>query len=380
MNELPEEKNPLASAWMRSAPLDGVPRERLLEVWEYRGQRYPVDVTAGKKLDVMALKGASTDEVREYSTFLESVSDRLYAPAAPKRLVAACPCCGRPSGDAKEALRIFSGVYVQCAACGHAFVREQPSLQALGDLFTESAGHSAEYTDADLEVQRFRVEQISRPKLDWAVSQFKRLFAQSPVSLVDVGAGGGHFVKAARMQALDAVGYEKSASSRAFAKQAFEIDLVEGDFLQESGKAADIITFWGLLEYVPEPRRFIAAARERLANRAGMLIVEVPRFNCVGSAAQSLEGAVIARHMDPTSHINCFTDSSLCTALVEEGLKPVAAWYFGMDAYETLIQAALRLDGDAALSRLADMVNPLQAALDAGRQCDDLIIAAVPID
>jgi len=352
----------------------------MLESWEFRGRQYPVDVTVGKKLDVLSLKGTSTEEVRSYSGFLGTVSDRLYAAGAPKRLVEACPCCGRPSKDAVDAMRVFSGIYVQCQECGHAFVREQPSLDALSELFAQSAGHSAEYTDADLKAQQFRVQQISKPKLDWAVQQFNRLSGRAPASLVDVGAGGGHFVTAARTQGLDAAGYEKSASSRAFAKQAFGIDLIDGDFVNEAGNAADIITFWGLLEYVPEPRRFIAAARRRLSDRAGMLIVEVPRFNCVGSVSQALDGAVIARHMDPTSHINCFTDSSLCTALVEEGLKPVAAWYFGMDAYELVMQAALRLNGDATLSALADLVNPLQAALDAGRQCDDLIIAAVPMD
>ena len=56
----------------------------------------------------------------------------------------------------------------------------------------------------------------------------------------------------------------------------------------------------------------------------------------------------------------------------------MAAWYFGMDAYELMIQASLKLGGDAALATLAGMVNGLQSALDSGRQCDDLIIAAVP--
>ncbi len=380
MNKEVDQTTDFSSTWMKHAPLDGVPRDRLIESWEYRGQRYPVDVTSGKKLDVLSLKGASTDEVRRYSTFLRSVSDRVYSPDAPQRLVEACPCCGRPSGDASAAMRVFAGVYVQCLGCGHAFVRDQPSQAALSELFTESAGHSEEYTDADLEAQKFRVQQISKPKLDWAMRHYNRLFAKAPASLIDVGAGGGHFVKAAQMQGLEAIGYEKSASSRNFAREAFQIDLIDADFLDVGGNGADLITFWGLLEYVPEPRRFMAAARKRLFEHAGMLIVEVPRFNCVGSAVQAMEGAVVARHMDPTSHINCFTDSSLCTALVEEGFKPVAAWYFGMDAYELLIQASMKLDGDSTLSALASMVNPLQAALDAGRQCDDLIIAAVPVD
>lgn len=380
MDDKTDAKDLPDSGWMKQTPLDSVPRERLLETWSFRGLQYPIDVTVGKRLDVLSLKGSSTDEVRRYAAFLKSVSDRLYSPGAPGRLVEVCPCCNRATGDARVAMRVFSGIYVQCRQCGHAFVRDQPSMEALNDLFQESAGHSAEYTDADHDAQTLRVQQISKPKLDWAVTQFSRLFGRTPASAIDVGAGGGHFVAAAREQGLDAVGYEKSAPSRTFARKAFGIDLVDADFLTADGVSPDLLTFWGLLEYVPEPRRFLSAARKRLQGHQGMLIVEVPRFNCVGTAAQSMDGAVVARHMDPTSHVNCFTDASLCTALVQEGFKPVAAWYFGMDAYELLIQASLNLHGDATLESLAGMVNPIQAALDGGRQCDDLIVAAVPGD
>ena len=380
MHDKTDDEKVSDSGWVRQTPLDAVSREQLLESWSFRGRRYPIDVTVGKKLDVLSLKGTSTDEVRRYAAFLKSVSDRLYSPGAPARLVEACPCCSRAAGDARVAMRVFSGTYVQCRQCGHVFVRSQPSMDALSDLFQESAGHSAEYTDADHDAQTLRIQQISKPKLDWAVRQFIRLFGRTPASAVDVGAGGGHFVAAARQEGLDAIGYEKSAPSRTFARKAFGIDLIDDDFLTVGGENSDLVTFWGLLEYVPEPRRFLAAARKGLPARHGMLIVEVPRFNCVGSAVQSMDGAVVARHMDPTSHVNCFTDASLCTALVEEGFNPVAAWYFGMDAYELLIQASLKLHGDSTLEALAGMVNPIQARLDSGRQCDDLIVAAVPAD
>jgi hypothetical protein len=63
---------------------------------------------------------------------------------------------------------------------------------------------------------------------------------------------------------------------------------------------------------------------------------------------------------------------------METGFRPVAAWYFGMDFYEFLVQAALRLDEPRVLAELADLIPTLQASLDQGRQCDDLVIAARP--
>ena len=367
-------------AWAKRTTLDGPHQDQMTEVWEYRGATHLVDVTVGKRLDVLSLKGTSLREIREYAAFLEMSAARLYARDAPRNALTNCPCCGHATGGASVAMRVFEVPYVRCHGCGHVYVSEQPSQSVLDALFTESALHSSEYTDIDPVAQDFRIRQIAEPKLDWARRQYERVFNRAPTSLVDVGAGGGHFVTAAARAGMDAVGYERSASSRRFAKSAFGVDLRSEDFLVDDAPAADLFTFLGLLEYVPQPRKLLAAARRRLATRGGMLIVEVPRFNCVGSAAQHAEGAVVARHMDPTTHVNCFTDASLCTALVAEGFRPVAAWYFGMDVYELFVQIALKLDDEAVLEKIASMLNESQAALDRGRQCDDLIVAAVPID
>lgn len=368
------------NAWTRRTTLDGSGESQVTEVWEYRGTSHRLDVTIGKQLDVLSLKGTSLREIREYAGFLEKSAARLYAQGAPRNALAECPCCGRLTEGAGVAMRVFEVPYIRCLGCGHVFVREQPSQSVLDTLFAESALHSSEYTDIDPVVQDFRIRQIATPKLAWARLQYERLFNRVPTSLVDVGAGGGHFVTAAVRAGMDAIGYERSASSRKFAKSAFGVDLLAEDFLSDDARTGELITFWGLLEYVPQPRTLLAAARRRFTASSGMLIVEVPRFNCVGSAVQQVEGAVVARHMDPTTHVNCFSDASLCTALVAEGFRPVAAWYFGMDIYELFVQIALKLDDEATLERIVPMLNESQAALDRGRQCDDLIIAAVPID
>ena len=87
-------------------------------------------------------------------------------------------------------------------------------------------------------------------------------------------------------------------------------------------------------------RDFLKAAKQHL-KPDGMLVVEVPRADCLSTAVLSQEGAVVARHLDPTSHVNLFSDKSLFTLLRSEGFEPVAVWYFGMDAYEFFVQSAL---------------------------------------
>jgi 2-polyprenyl-3-methyl-5-hydroxy-6-metoxy-1,4-benzoquinol methylase len=365
--------------WTRRCELAGVPRERCLEHWDYRAGAETisceVDVTIGKKLDVLGLKGTALSDVRGYAQFLAATAARLYGPGAPRRAIERCPACGSDAA-APDAIVVFGQAYARCGACGHGFVRHQPAAATLDAVFSDSDEHAAVYVDrSGLEV---RLTQIIAPKAEWSLANYRRLYGTTPTSALDVGAGGGHFVEGMRRRGIEAAGYERSRSSRQFARDAFDITLRDGDFLAAAPERHQLMTFWGLLEYVPEPRRFLEQARRSLSPEDGLLVVEIPRLDCFGTAVQRALPDNVARHMDPTSHMNAFTDASLATALIETGFRPVAAWYFGMDLYEFLVQAALRLDEPRVLAELADLIPALQASLDEGRQCDDLVIAARP--
>lgn len=110
-----------------------------------------------------------------------------------------------------------------------------------------------------------------------------------------------------------------------------------------------------------------------------MLVVEVPRFDCLSTAIQKEFPATVARHLDPTSHVNCFSDASLATALYNSGFKPIAAWYFGMDIYEYLVQLSIHSD-PGLIEKCASLIPSLQAGVDHAQWCDDLVIAAVPME
>jgi hypothetical protein len=108
-----------------------------------------------------------------------------------------------------------------------------------------------------------------------------------------------------------------------------------------------------------------------------MIIVEVPRYHCLSTAIQKACPQYIARHMDPSTHVNCFSDSSLATALFDSGFRPVKIWYFGMDAYEIFVNLALASGDTGALGKWAEHIPLVQSFLDAARLCDDIVVAAV---
>ncbi|MCA1952679.1 MAG: class I SAM-dependent methyltransferase [Hyphomicrobiales bacterium] len=368
-----------AGVWRREAPVERV--AVAMERWTPpagRGGPFEIEVRTGKPLDVLAFKGTDLGEVRDYAAFLKRSAQALYGEEAELETLASCPACDAAQPVLEEAFRVFGVAYHQCPACGHGFVGRRPSAAAFARHFAASDDHAAIYTDS--EAAERRIARIVAPKLDWVLDLFRRHLGRAPATALDIGAGGGHFVAAARRAGIGCDGFELAEGSRRFARETFGIALDNADFRAAPAQPVDLVTFWGLLEYIPAPRQFLRAARARLQPGRGMLVVEVPRFEAAGTLAQIAHPEGVARHMDPSSHINCFSDSGLFSALVDTGFRPVAAWYFGMDAYELLVQCALVAGEDALVARLAHAIPLLQAGFDHGRLCDDIIVAAVPVE
>jgi 2-polyprenyl-3-methyl-5-hydroxy-6-metoxy-1,4-benzoquinol methylase len=367
--------------WKREAPFPG----RLgtsNEVWsvdiEGRIHRFPVQVTLGKHLELAGFRTMSQANEREYIMQLSAQAEAILAQGELIREVTKCPCCDAPAGEAKSKLVAYRFIYVECQSCLHLYVSRQLKPEALKRHFEESDSYAAVYTDRDaIEV---RMQQVVAPKIQWALGVYELLYGayKRPESVLDVGAGGGHFVAGAMRAGLNAMGYEISKASASAAYSNFSVQLLQRDFLADPEPLrAELITMWGLLEYVAQPLFFLEEARRRLSERSGMLIVEVPRANSLSTCIQQQFSDTIARHMDPTSHVNCFSDASILTALFRSGFKPVAAWYFGMDAYELMMQFSLN-SNENLLSRFIENISPLQGFLDSGLLCDDIVIAAVP--
>lgn len=369
----------MQTCWTRETPIKPG-ADRLTERWTPPGptaQSFTLDVRVGKPFDVMGIKGSDLTETVSYANFLAASVASLYGANSEIETVAACPACLADTASAPEAFRIFDIAYHRCSTCGHGFVRHRPTAAAFDRHFRKSTGHASAYVDQAAAERR--IAEIVLPKLDWLLDIFATQVGGRPKRGIDVGAGGGHFVTAARRAGIDMTGWELAEESRRFAKTAFDIELKGEDYLKAPLEETDLITYWGLLEYVPAPRYFFEAARARLSPGKGLLVAEVPRLEAVSTLAQIDNPTQVARHMDPSSHINCFSDTSLFTALLETGFKPVAAWYFGMDAYELLTQAALRGGQHSLLDSCAAMIPLLQSGIDQGRICDDLVVAAVPV-
>jgi 2-polyprenyl-3-methyl-5-hydroxy-6-metoxy-1,4-benzoquinol methylase len=349
------------------------------EIWRRtdRPASFEIDVSLGKPFDVTRLKGETSDTLRKWGEEYGAMARAAYGAPASLVRIADCPCCEASTEQAAPFASIYGAEYRRCLHCGHVFLLRQRSNDALNKSFEQTDDYAREYIDsAQIEL---RIQQIMAPKLKWVVEQYAKRYGRAPQSLLDVGAAGGHFVKVARNGDIRADGVELNTAAVAFAKRAFDLDLIRADFFTAVlPQQYDIVTFWGLLEYTPQPRTFVRRARDLLTPQAGMLIIEVPRADCVGSAVQQEFSETVWRHLEPCTHMNVYSDAGLATVLHDQGFDPVAAWYFGMDVFELLTQLSIALDDSAVIGKLKAVIAPLQKCLDMAELGDDLVLAAVP--
>jgi 2-polyprenyl-3-methyl-5-hydroxy-6-metoxy-1,4-benzoquinol methylase len=237
-------------------------------------------------------------------------------------------------------------------------------------------------TYADRRSSEIRVNQVAKPKLNWVLQQFGRVYNRKPVKILDVGAGSGHFVCACRQAGIQADGVEVSQQGVQFCKTNFGIELLHGEFRdalpQLIDDEYDLITFWGVIECVVQPLQMMADAVEIMAAKPGMIVAEVPRWDSFSTAIQQLFAQAVVRHLDPIAHVQIFTDFSFMKTFADNDLDLVAAWYFGMDAYEFTTQLAHALGDNRVISKMAHHIAGLQMHLDGARLSDEMVYAGIP--
>ena len=107
--------------------------------------------------------------------------------------------------------------------------------------------------------------------------------------------------------------------------------------------------------------------------------MSVPRWNCFGTVVQTAFPDSVVRHLDPLGHLHCFTDFSLATAFENSRFVPVAAWYFGMDAYELVTQLSFQMEQNSVIYTLGKHIPAFQQSIDDARLSDEIIMAGKPV-
>jgi 2-polyprenyl-3-methyl-5-hydroxy-6-metoxy-1,4-benzoquinol methylase len=184
-------------------------------------------------------------------------------------------CLFCPRGVAVESLFADPPLaVVRCRGCGLVFVSPRVAADRLGEVYGESYWRSPAakhygYTDyragaADwLRTYRRRVEGLTG-----------RLAPGARV--LEVGCAAGFFLEVMQSDGFDVWGVEISAEIAAEARRRVGDDRIHRGALEDAphrDRSFDLISFWDVVEHLPDPIATLRAAR-RLLKPDGLLLVE----------------------------------------------------------------------------------------------------------
>lgn len=121
-----------------------------------------------------------------------------------------------------------------------------------------------------------------RRRLSYFHARLKRVvrhLGETPASLLEIGAGDGLFLVAARQLGIAATGIEVSAPAREDAKRLHGVDIIAGDLLSSDMPLADrydLVVLNHVLEHLLTPLDYLARIGTLLSPR-GLLVFEIPQ-------------------------------------------------------------------------------------------------------
>jgi SAM-dependent methyltransferase len=359
--------------WKRESPF--IYARAFSEKWvlEKDGQSYEfqVEITCGKKLDVTDIK-KNWPIAREVA-WVQGVMNAFRA-IGDFDTVERCPVCSAERTQGQEKITIAGVEYLQCKACSHAYAAVRPTQKALERYYTENLTQNTYYTNPD-EVS-LRLREIYLPKLEWIVNTYRNTYQRDPRSILDFGAGAGHFLYGCKTRDMEVAGVEYSQDYREWCRKHFQIELAP-DAHELAGKTFDVVCSFNVIEHVVRPDLFMADYG-RFLGPESLAVVETPKFNSFTTCIQQSYPDTPRGHLVPYEHNHMFTDGSLATLLFENGLAVRGVWYFGQDMLELLLRICAECDSPNS-GFVPKLYPALQEGIDGFRGSDLMLIAAVPL-
>ncbi|MGI8803687.1 MAG: class I SAM-dependent methyltransferase, partial [Solirubrobacteraceae bacterium] len=165
-----------------------------------------------------------------------------------------------------------------------------------------------------------RLSRAARPLLDRFDRRRLRLIGRPGARLLDVGAGRGRFVAAARAAGYRAEGIEPSLRGVTAARDAYGVSLRHENLAgaDVAPGSVEVITIWHVLEHLDDPGRALATLAGWL-EPGGAILVGVPNL----ASLQARIGGARWYHLDVPRHRTHFTARGVVLALEAAGLEPV---------------------------------------------------------
>jgi 2-polyprenyl-3-methyl-5-hydroxy-6-metoxy-1,4-benzoquinol methylase len=237
--------------------------------------------------------------------------------AAPDPAVLTEADCGL-CGSARKSVRFEAAPYrvVECQDCGLVYVtprRDEAKLRAMysDDYWRSPAAKDFGYTDYVKDEALY-------------LKTYRKRFAVLEAAgvkggrILDVGCAAGYFLAVAKERGFTCTGVEVSAPMAEFARSRYGLDVKLGTLLEQGFAPAsfDAVTFWDVVEHLPDPAAVLREAR-RVLTPGGLLLVETQN---VGSSFARKMGPKW-HHYKHAEHLYHFDPATLGKLLVKSGFE-----------------------------------------------------------
>lgn len=191
-----------------------------------------------------------------------------------------CPIC-----EGTEFKPVLSGVdytvsretfkIVECNNCGFHFTNPIPTIDKIGEYYKAESYVSHSSSNKGLINKLY--QKVRKHTLKQKLKLVTRLAKGN--SILDIGAGTGHFLNVCQQANWNSLGLEPDADARAFAKKEFDVTLQSTADLHQLPEASrDVITMWHVLEHVYDLRKDVEQI-VKVLKEDGVLVVAVPNRN-----------------------------------------------------------------------------------------------------
>jgi 2-polyprenyl-3-methyl-5-hydroxy-6-metoxy-1,4-benzoquinol methylase len=234
----------------------------------------------------------------------------MFTSRPPVADLPACYLCGSTAVTMHAANREYA--YVRCRRCGLRRQYPVPDPDSLTVLY-----HSEFYQDRGLDKTLDDLPRFARELLADRLDRLTRAVGK-PGRLLDVGCGTGLFLETARRAGWEARGTETSEDSIAYARKFTSAPIFHGELANlDDSTTYDALTYWDVLEHLPDPRAELRLARERL-NPGGVVGVSLPSVQGLKARLQRDAWRYYAPSM---GHISHFTPRTLSALLTQAGFR-----------------------------------------------------------
>jgi SAM-dependent methyltransferase len=231
-----------------------------------------------------------------------------------------CALCGSASSRHRQLLVTGPRRIVRCDACGLVFRNPRPAAVAYTEEF--GSGRAEVENEAWLGARRRAT-----------FERFLDAWPDAPGRVLDVGCGGGWFLKTASERGWKAIGVDLSPAAVRHAREALGVDARVGSLEAQGFEPGsfDLVTLWNVIEVLPDPLGTVRAARDLLPP-GGALYLRTQNYAFQRTAFEAARVARLAglgRWLDERPHlafifnVTSFSNRTTRLALERAGLTVI---------------------------------------------------------